>query len=210
MSPLLRFCISLGVPLFFFLLSGCSLGRQPPLTRLYVLTTMPQSERTAQAVLMSSDSIGVGPVTLPPYTDRRQIVTGNTNPELGRAAFEEWAEPLDENFTRVLAENLSFLLATDQVMVFPWQGPIPITYQVIVEVTQFLGEPNGQVSLETRWSVIGENGKEVLVRKKSSFSEPVGGQDYQALAAAMSRTVAGLSREIAATIVTIASTPSHR
>jgi uncharacterized protein len=191
-------------------LAGCSLSRQSPPTRLYVLTTLPQSERAAQTVLTGSDAIGVGPVTLPQYTDRPQMVTGNTNPELGRASFEQWAEPLESNFTRVLTDNLSLLLATDQVVVFPWQGPTPIAYQVMVEVTQFLGEPGGQVSLEARWSVIGKNGKEILVRKKSSFTESSGAHDYQALAAAMSRTVAHLSRDIATAITTIASNSSSR
>jgi uncharacterized lipoprotein YmbA len=136
-------------------------------------------------------------------------VTGNTNPELDRASFEQWAEPLEDNFTRILAENLSQLLATDQVMVFPWQGPTDVVYHVIIDVTRFLGELDGHASLEARWSIIGKNGKEVLTRKKSSFSEPVGGQDYQALAAALSRTVASLSRDIAATIIVLRQQGSH-
>jgi hypothetical protein len=149
-------------------------------------------------------------VEFPQYTNRPQIVTGNTNSELGRAAFAQWAEPLDGNFARVLAENLSLLLATDQVVVFPWLGPMPITYQVIVEVTQFLGELGGQVSLEARWSVVAKNGTAVLVTKRASFTESVGGQNYQALTAALSRTVAALSRDIATTIATLASTPTQR
>jgi uncharacterized lipoprotein YmbA len=193
-----------------FALEGCSLSRQPPPTRLYVLTTLPQSDRAPHTALTGSATVGVGPVELPRYTDRPQMVIGNTGPELSRAPFDNWAEPLEGNFARVLAENLSLLLATDQVAVFPWKGPISIEYQVVVEVTKFLGEPGGQASLEARWSVLGKNGQEVLVRKKSSFTEPIGGEDYQALAAAMSRMVAGLSRDIAASITTLASTPSRR
>jgi uncharacterized lipoprotein YmbA len=87
-------------------LGGCSLRRQPPPTRLYVLTALPQSERTAAPSLTTSDTIGIGPVTLPQYTNRSQIVTGATNPELNRAPFEQWAEPLEANFTRVLTDNL--------------------------------------------------------------------------------------------------------
>src|SRR3954454_16512640 len=79
-------------------LAGCSLRGQPPPTHLYVLTALPQSERAATPGIASSDILGVGPVTLPQYTDRAQIVTGSTNPELNRAPFEQWAEPLDTNF----------------------------------------------------------------------------------------------------------------
>jgi uncharacterized lipoprotein YmbA len=122
-------------------LAGCSLSRQPPPTRLYVLTPLPAAEQAAQTAAPRSDTIGVGPVTLPQYANRLQIVTGNTSPELQRASFERWAEPLEDNFTRVLAENLSLLLATDQVATFPWKAPVSLDYQVIVEVTKFLGEP---------------------------------------------------------------------
>jgi len=188
---------------------GCSLRGKPPTTRLYVLTSLPQSERATSPGLASSDTIGIGPVTLPQYTNRSQIVTGATNPELNRAPFEQWAEPLEANFTRVLADNLSLLLATDQVMTFPWQGPASPAYQVIIDVTQFLGEPGRQASLEARWSVIGKNGKEVLVRKKSSFSEPLETPDYQALAAGLSRTVAQLSRDVAATITVLRQKEGH-
>ena len=118
-------------------------------------------------------------------------------PARGRAPLDNWAEPLEDNFARVLAENLSLLLTTDQMAVFPWKSPMSIEYQVVVEVTKFLGEPGGQASLEALWSIVGKNGTDVRVMKKSSFTEPVGAQNYEALAAAMSRTVAALSRDIA-------------
>ena len=197
------FLAVLTITFSLFTLAGCSFTRQPPPTHLYVLTALPQTEGATSTILSNKETIGVGPVTLPQYTNRPQIVTGNTSPELNRASFELWAEPLDSGFTRVLAENLSRLLVTDQVAVFPWPGPMHIAYQVIVDVSQFLGELGGQASLEAYWSVVGKNGQEILARKKSSFTESVGGQDYQALATALSRTIAKLSRDIAATITTL-------
>jgi hypothetical protein len=155
-------------------------------------------------------AIGVGPIELPPYANRLQMVTGNTSYELHAAAFEQWAEPLRESFLRVLAENLSLLLATDRVALFPWKGPILIEYQVIVEVTHFLGEMGGETSLVALWSIVGKDGREVLVSQKSSFREPTGSQGYEDLAAAMSRTVAALSHDIAAAIATLSRPASQR
>jgi len=117
---------------------------------------------------------------------------------LQSAALAEWAEPLRDGFTRVLAENLSLLLATERVAIFPWQSVVP-EYQVVVNVIQFLGQPGDDVVLVALWGLLGKQGQD-LVSKKSSFREPTGGQDYEALAAAMSRTVAALSRDIAAAI----------
>src|SRR5262245_52609769 len=181
-------------------LAGCSFSRQPP-TRLYVLTALTATEAAPAGAATRGLAVVVGPVELPQYADRPQVVTGNTSNELHHAALAQWAEPLADNFARVLAENLSLLLDTDRVAVFPWRGPLPMEYQVMVEVTRFLGEPGGEVAVVALWSVVGKNGKEVVVSKKSSFSEPTGGQDYEALAAAMSRTVAALSRDIATAIV---------
>ena len=183
-------------------LNGCGSGRQKP-TRLYVLTALPRAENMQQTRAADGVAIGVGPVTLPQYVNRPQIVTGDSGPELQSASFAQWAEPLEDNFARVLAENLSILLATDRVAIFPWKGPISINYQVVIEVTRFLGKTGEDASLVALWSIVGKNGKEVLVSRKSSFNEPTGAQDYEALAAALSRTVASLSRDVAAAITAL-------
>jgi len=151
-------------------------------------------------------TIGVGPVEVPQYVNRPEIVTGLDSPVLQSAALAEWAEPLRDGVTRVLAENLSLLLATERVVIFPWQSGVP-EYQVVVHVIQFLGQPGGDVALVALWGLLGKQGQD-LVSKKSSFREPTGGQDYEALAAAMSRTVAALSRDIAAAISALPPRPS--
>ena len=182
--------------------SSCSLGKQSSPTRLYTLTAMAR-EGSPQPTAGQGLAIGVGPVELPEYVNRPQMVTGDSGNELRRAEFEQWAEPLETNFTRVLAANLSTLLRTDRVAVFPWKGPVPLDYQVVVEVTHFLGNPNGSVSLIALWRVLGKEGREALVSRQSTFTESTGSQEYGALAAALSRTVASLSRDIGATITAL-------
>ena len=188
------------------LAGGCSLGRPSPPTRLYVLTALAETDGSQGAAATSGLALAVGPVGLPEYVDRPQIVTGDSGNELQRATFEQWAEPLTTNFTRILANNLSILLGTDRVAIFPWRGSVPIDYQVVVDVTQFLGTRNGSVSLVALWRVLGKDGREVLISRQSRFTEATGSQDYGALAAAMSRTVASLSHEIAAAITAL---PQH-
>lgn len=200
LSALLVFCA-----LSTMALSSCSTPASP--TQLYVLTPLTQVEPVSQAPGARDVTIGVGPVELPQYVNRSEIVTGHTSPVLQSAALAEWAEPLRDGFTRVLAENLSLLLATERVVILPWRSGAP-AYQVVVNVIQFLGQPGGDVSLVALWSLLGTQGQEVLVSKKSSFREPTGGQDYEALATAMSRTVAALSRDIAAAISALPPHPS--
>ena len=189
-------------------LSSC-LGQQQS-SRLYVLTPLPRAERAAPDAGGRDMAIGVGPVELPQYTNRQQIVTGNQSYQLHPATFDEWAEPLRDNFLRVLADNLSILLATDRVMLFPWKGPLAIEYQVVVDVTHFLGEVGGETSLVALWSIVGKNGQEVLLSQKSNVREPTGTQGYAALAAAMSNSLGALSREIAAAITTLSQRAARR
>ena len=196
-SPLSALLVSLTASIL--IMSSCSTG--PP-TRLYVLTSLARVESVPQAMGRRDVAIGVGPVELPQYVNRLQIVTGDNSPELQSSYSAQWAEPLQDGFTRVLAENLSLLLATDRVVIFPWKSFVP-EYQVVIEVTRFVGQTGGEVSLAALWSILSKNGKDVLVSKKSSFHESTGSSEYAALAAAMSRTIAALSRDIAAAVVAL-------
>lgn len=185
---------------YLMLLGGCA-STQP--TNFYVLSSLSGSEANKQAGASDrSIAIGVGPVDLPRYLDRPQIVTRTSRNELDLAEFDQWAEPLKDNFSNVLAENLSILIPTDRIAVFPWNRSTPIDYRVAVEVTRFEAKTGGNASLVARWSILGKKGKKVLMTRKSSFSESVKAKDYKATVSAMNRTLEALSREIAAAIKT--------
>ena len=176
---------------------GCA--SQP--SRFYLLSALANIETASPGTSgQQGPTIGVGPVTLPRYVDRPQIVTRTSPYELKVAEFDSWAEALDTNFTRVLAENLSILLPTARVVMSPWPRAIPIDYQVTVDVTHLLSQVSGDSLLIADWTLFKGEGQDVLTSGRSRFSASPGGQDYAAMVAAMSQTVASLSREIATTI----------
>jgi uncharacterized lipoprotein YmbA len=186
--------VSLGASL---IVGGCA--SQP--SRFYLLSAVPNTETASLEMSgQQGPTIGVGPVTLPRYVDRPQIVTRTSPYELKVAEFDRWAEALDTNFTRVLAENLSILLPTARVVMSPWPRAIPIDYQVTVDVTHFLSQVGGDSLLIADWTLFKGEGQDALTSGRSRFSASPGGQDYAAIVAAMSQTVASLSREIATTI----------
>jgi uncharacterized protein len=170
-------------------------------SRFYVLSPLTGTGGESE---MASDNrrgtIGIGPVELPVYLDRQQIITRVSANELHLAGFDEWAEPLGDNFTRVLVENLSVLLSKNLFTIFPFRGSESIDYQIQVEVIRFDGSLAGDASLLVRWTIFGEDDKKSLLTRKSSFKEATGGPDYEALVAAQSRTIEALSREIAGVI----------
>ena len=183
------------------LLSGCA--RTAP-SRFYLLNALPaaaseQQNREAEQGI----AIGIGPVEIPEYLDRPQIVTRSSLNKLELAEFDRWAEPLNQNFSRVLTENLSILLSTDRIAVYPWRSSAQVDYKVAIYVTRFDGTLGANALLIARWTVFGKNGKKVLLRRTSSYSEPVEKQNYEALVVTKSRMLVALSRDIASAIKTI-------
>ena len=149
-------------------------------------------------------------MTFPAYLDREQIVTRIDDNELHVAGFDEWAEPLKDNFTRVLAENLSQLLPADTFILFPFSGPEKIDWQVAVEVIRLDGALGGDVLLLARWTIYEKEGNTIFMTKESRFSQPASIPEYAAHAAAHSRLVEALSREMAGTIQGLPCEKSNR
>jgi hypothetical protein len=145
----------------------------------------------------------VGPVHLPEYLDRPEIVTRITPNELKLAELDIWAEPLQVNFTRVLVENISRLLSAEPVAVFPWGASPQIDFQVDIEVIRLDGDLAGKAFLTAQWSILNPSNKTILISKKSQYTEPVDGTDYSALVAAQSRMTGALSHDIAEAIKTL-------
>jgi uncharacterized lipoprotein YmbA len=179
-------------------LSGCA--GSPP-TRFYVLPSLTGAE-TAPPATPRDLTIGVGPVTLPPYLDRLQIVTRASRARLLLGEFDQWAASLHDLVTRTLAENLSRLVPTDRVLLHPWSRTTEPDYQVTVDVTQFDAGPSGEVVLAGLWRLLGANEKE-LVMRPARFTAVAGRQDYEATVLAMGQTLEALSQDMAAALLTI-------
>jgi uncharacterized lipoprotein YmbA len=179
--------------------SGC-LGSpaKTPATRYYVLNSTYGVENGAQPVSVLKDAtVGIGPIKLSRVLDRPQIITRTSRNEVRVADLERWAGPLQEIVTNVMVDNLSALLSGAEILKFPWQVKIPITYQVTMDITQFDGMPGGDVKLRTRWGILGEGGKKVLANKQSLLNEPIRGNTVAEMVSAQSRLLERLSREIA-------------
>ena len=191
--------LALSVIAALLALAACGGGNAP--SRFYTLSPLtggdgPRGTATRERGM----AIGVGPVRLPEYLNRPQIVTRTGPNEFQVAEFNQWGGPLEAEFARVLTENLSTLLPADRVAIFPWSMPYPATYRVQVAVARFEAEASGEVSLVARWSIVGRDGKDAMRAGQSSFREAGGKQDFDGMVAAMSRALGGLSREIAAAL----------
>ena len=179
---------------------GCA--RSSP-ARFYVLssaaTAGPEIKPSADGECLS---LGIGPVKIPAYLDQPQIVTRISPNEIKKADFDRWAENFNDNFTRVLVKDLSSLLCTKTIVLFPWRGGVPLDYRIEMELLRLDGSLGGNASLEAWWMIFSGDGKKMVFSKKSAFTEAVSGKDYNSLISAQSRAVDLLSREIAEAIKT--------
>ncbi len=172
------------------LATGCSTS--PP-TRFYVLSNLPpMAVRTGQDV-----AVGVGPVDLPDYLDRPQIVTRNGQNELTMAEFDRWGESLKDNAKQVLAENVAVLLPSKKVHTYPWTRATTLNYQVVVKITRFDHTEGGDTVLHARWSISSGDGNTEFLSRETRYVERPDGKGYPETVAAMNRVLAQFSRDVA-------------
>jgi len=97
--------------------AGCAWRSAP--TRFYVLAGVPRSTAAARSAEPGrGPTLGVGPVTLPGYLERANIVT-RRGEELDVADFDRWGEPLSDSVPRAIAASLAMLLGTERIVIFP-------------------------------------------------------------------------------------------
>jgi uncharacterized lipoprotein YmbA len=179
---------------------GCA---SSPSTRFFVLSPVSGFEKMGNREGEHCFAIGIGPVKIPEYLNQRGIATRLTQNELTLHEFAKWAEPLEDNISRTLGENLSSMLCIRSIAVFPWRGQTPIDYRIDVHVIRMDGVLGGSALIEVSWSLADgvDRKKPALMTKRSSYREPTGAGDYGAFVSAQSRNLASLSREIAEAIL---------
>ncbi len=174
---------------FFTLITGCA-SSSP--SRFYTL-----SPASGPVVKIGVDyAVSVGPVVVPAMVDRPQIVLRAGPNRVFIDEFDRWASPLRDNIQQVVVENLISMLGTTRVTVFPKSTAVDASYRTLIKVLRFDSELGKEASLDALWEVKAQ--KQALSRRgRTTLSEPVSDDGYEALVAAHSRALAKLSAEIA-------------
>jgi uncharacterized lipoprotein YmbA len=148
-------------------------------------------------------TIGMRPVEVPSYLDRRQIMVRTGRNELAISEFNQWAEPLKENIARAVAQNLESLTCADVVNAPPAWRSRPVDYRLQVRVNRLEGSLGGQAVLDAEWSLVEAGDGRTVAGRRSRFATPVPGKDYASLVFAHSELVADLSREMALAVAAL-------
>lgn len=176
------------------LLTGCAAG--PPAS-LYVLDFPIEKEL---AGIERGITVGVGPIELPQYLDRPQIVSRASPNRLETSEAHQWAEPLKTGVARVLVVAIGQRLDTNRVYIVPRRIRTAMDYRVEIDIGRFDGAIGRGATLAARWSLFRGEGAEPLITKVSVIEEPAAGSDYPDLVAAHTRAAQRLGSEIAEAI----------
>ena len=196
-SGLLAVSVSVAV-----LAQGCLGGGTAP--EFFALR--PEAGAAAGAPLAARPELGlaVGPIELPRYLDRDEVVTRTASHELVPWDEHRWAGSLRDDILRVLGDDLGTLLGTTHVAVYPAAAGFPVSYRVLLDVLEFEGAPGQSVTLRVRWTVAdGETGRAIAIAQ-SRVDQPVPAVSFDALVAAQSAALGSVTREIAAKIAELA------
>jgi uncharacterized lipoprotein YmbA len=180
------------------LLAGCA--SSPP-SKFYVLNPITPTDATGQyKANLGGKMISIGPVNVPAYVNRPQMVERVSPEELRLMEFERWAEPVEKAVTLTLQDNLTELLGDKGYTFFKWNEFKQSNYQLIVQVTRLDGAPGGKFGLTARWALLGGENHALLLFQGSRISIDVPGSSPKDLVTAHSEALADLSRQIATSL----------
>lgn len=186
-STLIR---SIAVFSAILLVAACS---SSPQSRFYLLKAMDTSPS-----LVNSDfegSILIGPVELPDYIKREEIVFRNDSHRVTVADYDRWAEPLDRHITTLISANLATQFGTSKVIDYYSNfTSIPDT-TIRIRITEFNPSPNNEVELSAAWEVSRRESGDPTVFSKS-ITVPIAGSDVVSAVEAMNQALNRLSINI--------------
>ncbi|MFZ1536137.1 MAG: PqiC family protein [Chromatiaceae bacterium] len=179
------------------LMAGCA---SSPTSSFYILSPLPEAKARQGTLVEGKISLGIGPITLPDYMDRPQMVSGVGAQRIEVDEYQRWGGSLRADIANTLSENLAHLLGTSRVVIMPAEVKLPVQYRLIVTILRFDADNEGQALLKVRWALIDPNAETALTMRESAYRQSFDQGDRAAQVAALSATLGDFSREVADTI----------
>ncbi|TCV83170.1 MULTISPECIES: PqiC family protein [Methylomonas] len=185
----MKHLIYLPILLPVLLLNAC--GSSP--IQFYMLSAE-SGTPTIASPLPAGTVLGLGPIHLPAYLDRPQLVTALSEHQYQLDDHNRWAERLDENIARALGLSLAKQLGIEQVVRYPWAPRQTIDYQISFDILELHQTATGQSRLSVQWQL--KKAEQTVIGKRFECSEAAG-KGAEASVAAQSRCLTRFSAELA-------------
>ena len=186
-------------------LAGCA-GKPSSQTHYYALSVEAAPSGPGEATPVAPVArVAVTRVGIPGVVDRPQIVSRTATNSVEIHDFHRWAEPLQEAIARVIAGDLARQLGPGHAVSANILPGMPPDVRVAVDVQKFEATPGTGVAVEALWTVRPGAGEARVGR--STVEEPATEGGHAGIAAAYSRALAAVARDIAAAISAAAVPP---
>jgi uncharacterized lipoprotein YmbA len=174
-------------------LGGCATA---PSSFYTLSSTLPAGERSS-SLADQGLAVGIGPVRFPEFLDRPQVVSRAGANRLLVDEFHRWGGSLEDDFLRVLGENLGQLLGTSRVLIEPAEARYPLDFRVVADVLSFEGTAGGEAVFKIRWGILDPYMDRALVVRENTYRSLARGEDPEAMIAALSEALSAFSRDLA-------------
>lgn len=143
--------------------------------------------------LAKTTQIGLGPIHMPDYLNRPQMVIAVGEHQYRFDDENRWAEHLEQNVSRVLTQQLAGLLGVDQVLRYPWAQRQAIDYQIVLDILSFHHTAGKGVELKAQWQL--RKAEQIL--KSQQFDCQLANSDApEAIVASQSQCLTQLAEQI--------------
>jgi uncharacterized lipoprotein YmbA len=183
---------------------GCGASSLP--VTYYILNPMDYQASNAPRYVAEALVLGIGPIQLPAYLDRLQMVTRTGANRLKVDDFHRWAAPLPGEISRILADNLEQLTGIQRYEIYPWAFQQQPDLAVELEIRAFEGQSDGSVILDGTMVFYDWRNTQPKSRSRTfHITQNTAAGDYAAMVAAQSRSLTELSRQIGDDILVLIS-----
>ncbi len=200
--------VSGALALLFGLATVSACSSVPPPT-LYVLeapvaSSLEKTAPTASALEKAAPAgsrqrlaVALGPVTVPDYLDRTDIMRRSSDNRLEFGADERWAEPLRSGLQRLLVAVLADRLGPGYWVTGGSGRSGQIDVEVPVDIDTFEKDAAGRVVLTATWEVRADGR---VVRERTGYRRTVTSSGVEDQVRALSADAADLAADLAAAI----------
>jgi uncharacterized protein len=183
--------LRMGIALATILIAISCRSTAPPIS--YYALSSPHTQATEAT--SRKIRIGIGPVALPPYLDRQQLVVRTGLHQLRIDDYHLWAAPLSEELPRILAENIMRANRSLRVERMPWGHRFAPDIVIGIQIFNFEAHASGRVHLNASITMSDPRNQDQNTWSVD-LEEKAEGTRYPDLLLAQSHLLAELGRRI--------------
>lgn len=191
--PLQAFRRVIAIAMAVLVASACA-TTSPPM-RFYLLSPIEQAAPPDE--VLGDNLVLVGPLQLPGYLDRTQLVVRQPDGQFSLREFDRWGEPLEQLLTGTLTANLVRLTGSPRLVAIPLPARTSPDKRILGRVLRFDANADGLAVLEVQWSILDRDGEPLVPVRIDAFRAQAGGTDPAALVDALSDVLAQFSMQVA-------------